>query len=57
MNHTPASEKLSNKTKVLYGFADLGIQTLVASIQFWLLFYYTDVARRPGDCRNSHDGR
>lgn len=44
MDHTPASEKLSNKTKVLYGFADLGIQTLVASIQFWLLFYYTDVA-------------
>lgn len=38
------SEKLSTKIKVLYGVADLGIAMLTASIQFWLLFFYTDVA-------------
>lgn len=44
MTSTPTSEKLSGGTKLLYGISDLGIQTLVASIQFWLLFFYTDVA-------------
>lgn len=44
MNNTPASEKLGNKLKVLYGIADLGIQALTASIQFWMLFFFTDVA-------------
>jgi GPH family glycoside/pentoside/hexuronide:cation symporter len=36
--------KLPTKTKVLYGIADLGISLLTASIQFFLLFFYTDVA-------------
>ncbi|MBE0687683.1 MAG: MFS transporter [Anaerolineaceae bacterium] len=38
------TEKLMMKTKVLYGIADLGISLLTASIQFFLLFYYTDIA-------------
>jgi GPH family glycoside/pentoside/hexuronide:cation symporter len=38
------SEKLPMKTKVLYGIADLGIALLTSSIQFFLLFYYTDIA-------------
>jgi Na+/melibiose symporter-like transporter len=36
--------KLSTKTKILYGIADLGISLLTATIQFFLLFYYTDNA-------------
>ena len=35
--------KLSLKTKIAYGVADLGISLLTASIQFFLLFYYTDI--------------
>jgi len=35
---------LPQKTKVLYGVADLGISLLTASIQFFLLFFYTDIA-------------
>lgn len=38
------SEKLPMKTKILYGIADLGIALLTSSIQFFLLFYYTDIA-------------
>lgn len=38
------NERLSTKTKILYGVADLGIALLTASIQFFLLFYYTDIA-------------
>jgi len=38
------NEKLSLKSKVLYGIADLGISLLTASIQFFLLFFYTDIA-------------
>lgn len=38
------NEKLTNKTKILYGVADLGIALLTASIQFFLLFFYTDIA-------------
>ncbi len=38
------SDKLTNKTKILYGIADLGISLLTASIQFFLLFFYTDIA-------------
>jgi GPH family glycoside/pentoside/hexuronide:cation symporter len=44
MTVTPASEKLHNGTKVIYGVADLGIQALTAAIQFWMLFFFTDVA-------------
>jgi len=36
--------KLSNRTKTFYGIADLGISMLTASIQFFLLFFYTDIA-------------
>jgi len=36
--------KLANRTKVFYGIADLGISMLTASIQFFLLFFYTDIA-------------
>lgn len=38
------AEKLTNGTKILYGIADLGISLLTASIQFFLLFFYTDIA-------------
>lgn len=37
-------EKLSIRTKVAYGVADLGISLLTAAIQFFLLIYYTDIA-------------
>jgi GPH family glycoside/pentoside/hexuronide:cation symporter len=36
--------KVRARTKVLYGVADAGIATLVVVMQFYLLFYYTDVA-------------
>lgn len=35
--------KLSWGTKFAYGSADLGISLVTASIQFFLLFYYTDI--------------
>lgn len=38
------SEKLTTKAKILYGIGDLGISLLTASIQFFLLFFYTDIA-------------
>ena len=44
MSATTASEKISAKTKVLYGVADLGMQAVTAVLQFWVLFFYTDVA-------------
>jgi len=37
-------DKLSAKTKIFYGIADLGISLLTATIQFFLLYYYTDIA-------------
>jgi len=37
------NEKLSAKIKVLYGVADLGIAMLTASVQFFLLYFLTDV--------------
>ena len=37
------SEKISAKTKVLYGMADLGIAMLTASVQFFLLYFLTDI--------------
>jgi GPH family glycoside/pentoside/hexuronide:cation symporter len=43
MTDTPMTEKLPARTKVLYGVADGGIAMLTASIQFFLLFFYTDV--------------
>jgi GPH family glycoside/pentoside/hexuronide:cation symporter len=38
-----AGERLSNRTKVLYGVADSGIAMLTSSLQFFLLFFFTDV--------------
>ncbi|MBU0928498.1 MAG: MFS transporter [Spirochaetes bacterium] len=35
--------KLALRTKIAYGVADLGISLLTASIQFFLLFFYTDI--------------
>lgn len=37
------SEKIATGTKWLYGVADMGIAMLTASIQFFLLYFYTDV--------------
>jgi GPH family glycoside/pentoside/hexuronide:cation symporter len=37
-------DKLSLGLKIRYGIADLGIALLTSSIQFFLLYYYTDVA-------------
>ncbi len=36
--------KLALGTKVKYGLADLGFALITSAIQFFLLFYYTDVA-------------
>ena len=44
MSVTKNSEKIKTKTKVLYGVADLGMQAVTAVLQFWVLFFYTDVA-------------
>ncbi len=38
-----ATDKLPARIKVLYGVADAGIAMLTASLQFFLLFFYTDV--------------
>jgi GPH family glycoside/pentoside/hexuronide:cation symporter len=38
------TEKISTKIKLLYGVADLGIAMLTASVQFFLLIFYTDIA-------------
>jgi glycoside/pentoside/hexuronide:cation symporter, GPH family len=37
-------QKLSLGTKFRYGLADLGFSLITSAIQFFLLFYYTDVA-------------
>jgi GPH family glycoside/pentoside/hexuronide:cation symporter len=37
------TEKLRARTKILYGVADFGIAMLTASLQFFLLFFLTDV--------------
>jgi GPH family glycoside/pentoside/hexuronide:cation symporter len=43
MTETASSERLSARTKVLYGVADLGAAMVTSSINFFLLFFYTDV--------------
>jgi GPH family glycoside/pentoside/hexuronide:cation symporter len=43
MSATTQSEKLPGRTKFFYGVADSGIAMLTASLQFFLLFFYTDV--------------
>ena len=37
------SERLLPATKILYGIADLGLAMVTSSINFFLLFFYTDV--------------
>jgi GPH family glycoside/pentoside/hexuronide:cation symporter len=37
------TEKIPTKVKWLYGVADMGIAMLTASIQFFLLYFYTDI--------------
>jgi glycoside/pentoside/hexuronide:cation symporter, GPH family len=37
-------QKLSVGTKVRYGLADMGFALITSAMQFFLLFYYTDVA-------------
>ena len=39
------SEKVPTRIKVFYGVGDAGVAMLTAIIQFYLLFFYTDVAR------------
>ena len=39
------SEKVSAKTKLLYGVASSGLEMLTSIVQFYLLFFYTEVAR------------
>ena len=43
MADTLTTEKLPARTKILYGVADGGIAMLTASLQFFLLFFLTDV--------------
>src|SRR5512136_1056656 len=38
------NQTLTLGTKVRYGLADLGIALITSAMQFFLLFYYTDVA-------------
>jgi GPH family glycoside/pentoside/hexuronide:cation symporter len=37
--------KVSTRVKILYGLGDLGTAMLTATTQFFLMFFYTDVAR------------
>ena len=37
-------QKLTTGTKFRYGLADLGFALITSAMQFFLLFYYTDVA-------------
>lgn len=39
------SERLSLGTKLRFGVGDFGLSVLTASIQFFMLFYYTDVVK------------
>ena len=39
----PAGEKLSTRLKVLYGVGEFGVSMMHSSIQFFLIFFYTDV--------------
>ena len=38
------NQKLTNSVKFRYGLADLGFALITSAMQFFLLFYYTDVA-------------
>ena len=43
MADTLTVEKLRARSKILYGVADFGIAMLTASLQFFLLFFLTDM--------------
>ena len=43
MSERARTEKLAPATKVLYGIADLGAAMVTSSINFFLLYFYTDV--------------
>lgn len=47
MADTPASERLSVKTKLLYGVGDVGNAVVNSAVQFFLLLFYTDAALIP----------
>jgi GPH family glycoside/pentoside/hexuronide:cation symporter len=42
--NTTTDVKISARTKILYGVADVGLALQQAAVQFFLLFYYTDIA-------------
>ncbi len=44
MTSTPASEKLSLKTKIFYGIGDIGNAIFNTAVSFFLLVFYTDGA-------------
>jgi GPH family glycoside/pentoside/hexuronide:cation symporter len=44
MADTAASERLSVRTKLLYGVGDVGNAVVNAAIQFFLMFFYTEAA-------------
>ena len=44
MAETAANERLSVKTKLLYGVGDVGNAVVNAAIQFFLMIFYTDAA-------------
>ena len=51
------TERLTMKTKIFYGIADLGISLLTASIQFFLLFFLHGYSRhQPRFGRNRFAG-
>jgi GPH family glycoside/pentoside/hexuronide:cation symporter len=41
---TDIREKVSGRVKAMYGVGDMGVAMLTAITQFFLMFYYTDVA-------------
>ncbi len=50
--------KLTLGSKFRYGLADLGFALITSAMQFFLLFYYTDVAGiNPGLAGAGPDGR
>ena len=44
MSLNVASDKLSVKTKLLYGVGDIGNAIVNSAVQFFLLIFYTDAA-------------
>jgi GPH family glycoside/pentoside/hexuronide:cation symporter len=41
---TTSVDRVPSNTKILYGIADIGLALEQAAVQFFLLFYYTDIA-------------